>query len=121
MFEMIERSMFKNHVLRIVKIDHYAELPNELKNYYKSIGLGPHLCGYVKVPENNPCFGKDYDDIEIECHGGLTYGQHEWDGYWIGFDCAHHNDTIENCNHEYVKAQCKSIVDQLILLENKNA
>lgn len=61
-----------------------------------------NLCGYVGVPEGHPEFGKGYDDVPVNVHGGLTYADgcagpicHEplpgrpdtvW---WLGFDCAH--------------------------------
>lgn len=41
--------------------------------------------GYVRVPEGHPWHGLDYDDIDVEVHGGLTYS----DGEWIGFDTLH--------------------------------
>ena len=30
-------------------------------------------CGYVGVPESHRSFGLDYDAVEVEIHGGLTY------------------------------------------------
>lgn len=62
-------------------------------------------CGYVGLPKTHPWFGKNYDDVEVEVHGGLTYGK-ECDGhichvtqpgepddlYWVGFDCWHCDD-----------------------------
>lgn len=53
---------------------------------------------YVLVPNWHKVFEVDYNDIEIKCHGGLTYGSHnlldkEFSGWWIGFDCAHAGDT----------------------------
>lgn len=45
--------------------------------------------GYVKIPEDHPWFEKHYDDIPVQVHGGLTYGD---DGGWIGFDTAHLGD-----------------------------
>lgn len=58
------------------------------------------LCGYVGIPEGHPWHGVDYNDIEAEVHGGLTFGD-EGDGerwpkgsYWVGFDCAHGGDLI---------------------------
>lgn len=68
------------------------------------------LCGYVGVPEGHPFYGKDYSDLPVECHGGLTFsdfcGEHE-DGichkpspgepekvWWLGFDCGHGGDII---------------------------
>jgi hypothetical protein len=45
-------------------------------------------------------FGKDYNDIDVSVHGGLTFGEiepcaeHEdGQGYWFGFDCAHAGDA----------------------------
>lgn len=65
-------------------------------------------CGYVGVPELHPSFGKSYDDVEVEVHGGLTFAdvcmegsnaergvchvaepgrpEHVW---WLGFDTGH--------------------------------
>ena len=60
-----------------------------------------HRCGYVELPKTNKYFGKGYDDIPVECHGGLTYAEDSlcFDGmilngqrWFIGFDCAHFND-----------------------------
>ena len=31
-------------------------------------------CGYVGVNGNHPCAGKNYNDIDVAVHGGLTYG-----------------------------------------------
>lgn len=61
-----------------------------------------HWCGYVGVPPSHPDYGKGYDDVEGDVHGGLTYSN-ECDGHichipedggedkihWFGFDCAH--------------------------------
>jgi hypothetical protein len=65
-------------------------------------------CGYVGVAEGHQAFGKDYGDVDVEVHGGLTFADacqpaeteargichipspgepdHVW---WLGFDCAH--------------------------------
>jgi len=32
-----------------------------------------HLCGYIGVQQDHPWFGKHYDDVHAEVHGGLTY------------------------------------------------
>ena len=51
--------------------------------------LGP-LNGYVKLPPGHPNFGREYDDIEVDVHGGLTYG---CDSHgWVGFDTLHIGD-----------------------------
>lgn len=41
--------------------------------------------GYVQVPQGHPWHGLDYDEIDVEAHGGLTFAR---DG-WIGFDTLH--------------------------------
>ena len=56
--------------------------------YYRKFYM-PHFCGYVKLPDNHPYnkliqskkfFGQDYeigyDDMNIDCHGGLTFSRH---------------------------------------------
>ena len=105
-----------------------------------------HLCGYVEIPKEHKYYEKDYDDIGINCHWGLTFGSHldkqaieekgfsDFDiGYWIGFDCAHCDDLSPMQNiifnfiykdvvyrdMEYVENQIKSIVEQLIKEETK--
>lgn len=60
-----------------------------------------YRCGYVKVERGHPWFGKGYDDIEAEVHGGLTFAEADKpcdkggpdDGWWVGFDCAHGGDA----------------------------
>jgi len=62
-------------------------------------------CGYVGVPESHPYFGKDYNDVDVVVHHGLTYAgkcsppichvpsaglpDNVW---WLGFDCHHYLD-----------------------------
>lgn len=99
-----------------------------------------HLCGYVALPKGHPCYGKDYDDIGVEVHGGLTFAR-EGDGkdwakgyWWLGFDCAHAWDLVpqmveligrELWEHEtyrnfaYVRAQIKSLAEQLAKVKQR--
>lgn len=71
-----------------------------------------HWCGYVGVAEDNPCFGKGCEDIDVEVHGGLTFAEACAEGdpetsiyhipnpdepdhiWWFGFDCAHSGDRM---------------------------
>lgn len=59
------------------------------------ISYGTHPCAYVKLPNEHKYFGKNYDDIPIECHCGLTYSDSNLlpdlfeSGWWIGWDYAH--------------------------------
>ena len=69
------------------------------------------LCGYIGVDDGHPWYQADYDDVDAEVHGGLTYSafcQDELDEahaichvpgpgepdklWWLGFDCAHWQD-----------------------------
>lgn len=64
------------------------------------IPLG-HRCGYVGLPKGHEYYGKDTRKIPIRCHGGITfaenslYGQDDNDKWWIGFDCAHYFDGVD--------------------------
>ena len=63
----------------------------------RQLSLG-QLNGYVKIPDDHPLFGKDIyeEEVEIEVHGGLTYGGDLKDNgdFWMGFDCAHSGDLV---------------------------
>jgi|SRR5579884_668190 len=59
-----------------------------------------YRCGYVRVPRGHPWHGKDFDQIDADVHGGLTFAEADAecdkgsdDGWWIGFDCAHAGDA----------------------------
>ena len=60
-----------------------------------------HYCGYVWVPPTHPWAGQHYDDLDVDCHGGLTLGRPSQDDqyYIFGFDCAHLWDLTPY--HEY--------------------
>lgn len=70
-------------------------------------------CGYVGIAEGHPAFGKWYDNVDVDVHGGLTYadfcqeGGYETIGichvpgegrphkvWWLGFDCGHAGDRM---------------------------
>lgn len=89
-------------------------------------GMG-YRCGYVKIPVGHPWFGKDYNSLDVDVHGGLTYGPDE-EG-WVGFDCAHlydaqdrtlpHSHQMKNYNGEsvvrttaFVRSECESLCQQ---------
>lgn len=65
------------------------------------------LCGYVGVDEAHPSFGKGYDDVDVDVHGGLTYADkctghicHVPESgmpdsvWWLGFDTSHAFDLV---------------------------
>lgn len=70
-----------------------------------------HWCGYAGVSPDHPLYGKGYDDVGFDVHGGITFtdpcqpGDDESKGvchlpdpgepdhvWWFGFDCAHAGD-----------------------------
>ena len=92
-----------------------------------------NLCGYVVLPKQNKFFGKNYNDIDVEVHGGLTYSQDIGEDFWkIGFDCGHLYDISPGLspsfledkstykNIEYVKREIENMVDQIIEKEETN-
>lgn len=82
--------------------DHYENL-DKPSGYpvaiIRSYGTGA-LCGYVGVPRSNRYYGRDYDDLHVDVHGGLTYSRDRKPGqqpngyWWFGFDCAHAGDFV---------------------------
>ena len=57
-------------------------------------------CGYVLLPDNHPWKPLDYDDINVDIHGGITFkGSRRGfqEESWIGFDCSHSMDLIPSC------------------------
>lgn len=102
----------------------------EYRGYLCEIWRHPNfgsLNGYVFIPRDHKYFGKDYSDLDhIDCHGGLTFSETRGDFTRIGFDCAHYGDYMPfnpihfedevYRNMEYVEAECKKIVDQLVSL-----
>lgn len=81
-----------------------------------------YYCGYVQIPYWHPVYKKDYRDLDILCHGGLTFSDHKllgvpYPGWWIGFDCAHEGDVVNPKDLNFVMKECISIVKQLKEME----
>lgn len=69
------------------------------------------LNGYLGVPKSHKAYGLDYDNWDVDVHGGLTYSCHHssytlgdfpesMDIWWFGFDCAHYDDFIPEINNQ---------------------
>lgn len=103
-------------------------------NYY-IVSLGTHPCAYVDVSETK-LNNVDYNDIDIRCHGGLTYSRNYLytvrnDGWFIGWDYAHYEDFVcdmkdFNCAFSSndkkwttceIVNECKSVIDQIVAME----
>ena len=56
---------------------------------YAIVSRGLYPCAYVKLPEGHKYYGKDYNDIPIKCHCGLSYSKWTLDviykskGWWF--------------------------------------
>lgn len=72
--------------------------------------------GYVEIPKNHPLYGRAYQSLDFDVHGGLTFSGNLYglEGYFIGFDCNHGWDNSLKNDEEYVLIECKSLVHQLI-------
>lgn len=91
-----------------------------------------HWCGYIFINSYHPWYGKHYDNIEVNCHGGLTYSQYDENMWKIGFDCAHWGDFVPTRNifntgintgiwrdRKYVENECNELVEQAIEADRK--
>jgi hypothetical protein len=91
------------------------------------MSIGGVANGYIGVPVDHPWFGVDYDSINMDVHGGLTYAtdhapDREADGFWwLGFDTMHPSDTIHNCNVAYVTAEVERMKEQALAVLDKVA
>ena len=90
---------------------------------YYIISFGSHPCCYVEIPKVHSCYGLEYDEIEIACHGGLTFSNDKLFGidstglkWFIGWDFAHHgdyfyaNDKFEIEGHKWTLAELQDQV-----------
>lgn len=121
---------------------HTLIIENHMKNfsslsYSMDFGWG---MGYVLLPHNHPFYGKGYDDICVDAHGGLTFSQkfksknfpkwiknREIDGdvtkenfekfnnYWIiGFDTNHSGDNLITCSRFFVFNETNNLLEQCL-------
>lgn len=96
---------------------------------YYILNLGTHPCAYVDVT-STPLDGVSYENIDIECHGGLTYSREylatvDKEGWFIGWDYGHYDDYMgcfcspidEICTKKWtteeILREVKEVIDQL--------
>ena len=107
--------------------------------YFVIVSYGTHPCAYVKIPKNHAFYKKDYNELNIRCHGCLTYGgdlgsiiPNEDDSWFIGWDYAHAGDYLvfealldvdtskeKKWTTEEIYEEVKAVIDQLISYESK--
>lgn len=85
--------------------------------------------GYVVIPKGHKLHGMHYDDIDVEVHGGLTYGdelteerlekmfpdlsKEDIGGWIVGFDTAHYDDSLTRWPKEEVQKETERLKIQL--------
>lgn len=95
---------------------------------YYIINMGTHPCAYIDVSDTKLANVK-YSEINIDCHGGLTYsrdylvGVHK-KGWFIGWDYGHYGDFIGNdmfssCFNkkwttDEILVHCKQVIEQIV-------
>lgn len=137
--------------MKIIREELIEKLSNEPpfylfkhKNYLCCILRMPWsgtLNGYVALTKQNSYFGKNYNDIDIDCHFGLTYSRYHLSSiednifnnvWWIGFDTLHcddlqpyiydleskYQDNRTYKDFDFVKNECIKIVDQIINIDD---
>lgn len=116
--KMIEEKIHKymGHKLRVRHFDGEFDLPSELMD----IGINDNWwCGYVELTLDDPWYGMDYPDIDVNCHGGLTFKGLIDGEMYIGFDCHHYLDNPLYHGEGYCIEECESIIRQMISRDMK--
>lgn len=120
--EMIYTNL--RHSPELIRIGVYKNF-----NYY-IYSLGTHPCAYVDV-RNTSLDHVDYDDIDIQCHGDLTYSKetlHDLDdkGCFIGWDYAHLGDYLGGYSDgkkwtlKEIEEECIDVIEQVIKIKKQN-
>lgn len=100
---------------------------------HKAYSLFPDLIsdggwgnGYVVLDKDHPWYGKHYNNIPVDIHGGLTYSEYidekdldhfnleneDIGKYIIGFDTFHTGDTEEKWTKEAVQEEANRLLRQ---------
>lgn len=115
---------------------------NYLGYDYYILNLGTHPTAYVDIPKEHKYYKKQYDKIDINVHGGVTYSNNTLtignndvkNGWFIGWDYAHYGDYYGyyNCSKtnsfkelhkwttEEIYEDVKKVCEQLKRVENKS-
>lgn len=102
--------------------------------HFYVLNLGTHPCAYIDVTETD-LNGKEYTDIDISCHGGLTYSREylntvDKKGWFIGWDYAHYCDFAgyelempigirmngKRWTTAEIVEECKQVIDQITIV-----
>lgn len=101
---------------------------------YFILSIGTHPTAYVRIPKGHKYYQKHYEDINIDCHGGLSFSENDFpfnpvvleDIWLIGWDYAHSGDYIfdrelislsrdnKKWTTKEILEEVKEIIEQLI-------
>lgn len=109
-------TLILKEVKKAIKDKLYAFLNSDANNRLRKNGIRTgYANGYVAIPSSHPMYGTDYNDIDVDVWGGLTFDssiksikESKWEGieginfidfneipedYWVyGFDTCHSCD-----------------------------
>lgn len=74
--------------------------------------------GYVRVPDDHPWHGLDYDNeaVDVQVSGGLTYANEDW----IGFDTLHSGDYWPDSPHHFHDEWCTHWTPDMVAEETRS-
>jgi hypothetical protein len=116
--KMVYTNKFTRRPAKVLAREHY------LGYDFLILSFGTHPTAYVRLPFGHPCIKEKLDDIEIDCHGCLTFigvptQVEDPLGFWIGWDYAHWNDRFlgnpngKSWTTEEIFEEVKNVIEQL--------
>lgn len=70
-------------------------------NYFIVFTFNGYRCAYVEIPKDSKYYKVDYEELDIDAHGGITFSEYypeltgssnEDDKWYIGWDYGHFSD-----------------------------
>lgn len=89
--------------------------------HFLIVTYGRHPCAYVEIPKDHPYYDKDYNSLDINVHGGITWGDPLYQfedkrGWYIGWDYIH----LDDYDGIWLDPRFEKYDAQDILLQNKD-
>lgn len=69
---MIQMEYMKERVARVL------DKGKEKGMKWCIVSYGTHPCAYICLPKGHKYYKKSYDDIPVNCHGGLTFADNDF-------------------------------------------
>lgn len=101
------------------------------KGFIKQNGMGEHKwrCAYVVVPKENKLYEREYNELSLDVHGGVTFSEYgdvfsgrtdgelktlKDDDWVLGIDFAHGGDSMDIWDLDAVEEELKHFIDEVI-------